>query len=37
LWGDVIPDNAAMLELATALGFRIGPPDQGLVRVTLAL
>lgn len=37
LWGDVIADNAAMLDLATALGFRIGSPDQGLVRVTLAL
>ena len=37
LWGDVIAGNATMLELATTLGFRTAPPDQGMVRVTLAL
>ncbi|MHB8493821.1 MAG: bifunctional acetate--CoA ligase family protein/GNAT family N-acetyltransferase [Casimicrobiaceae bacterium] len=37
LWGDVIADNAAMLELATTLGFRVAAPEQGLVRLTLTL
>ncbi|MGC1818818.1 MAG: GNAT family N-acetyltransferase, partial [Casimicrobiaceae bacterium] len=37
LWGDVMADNASMLELATTLGFRVAAPEQGLVRVTLTL
>ena len=39
LWGDVLEDNAPMLELASHLGFRreTVPDSPGLVRVTLPL
>ncbi|MDE2359441.1 MAG: GNAT family N-acetyltransferase, partial [Betaproteobacteria bacterium] len=37
LWADVTADNAAMLELATALGFSVAASGHGLVRATLAL
>jgi acetyltransferase len=39
IFGDVMQDNAAMLEVCKALGFRVRthPDDRGLVRVTLAL
>lgn len=39
LWGDVLEDNRAMLELATELGFRreLEPDSPGLVRVSLDL
>ena len=39
LWGDVMDDNTAMLELAGRLGFRreTVPGSQGLIRVSLSL
>jgi GNAT superfamily N-acetyltransferase len=39
LWGDVLEDNRAMLDLAGELGFRreAEPGSQGLVRVSLDL
>lgn len=39
IWGEALPENTAMIRLATALGFtqRFHPEDPGLIRLTLNL